>query len=190
MRDVVAELIFLLIARDRKRGDDGRELVVSKGFETGRGVKICAERKSKSEAETGVAVLDVMEIAGFKRKRAGPCWREAELLGEEKVVVIRSGAGTGGGESGLLDEIVLSAIAIEGETEKPLGICGLGPIEARSEKMVAKRNRDAGRDRDGLDSGDEATGGQLSQSVELRLGVRTVGYAGVFVDILVARKKP
>ena len=37
MREVVAELIFLLVARDGKRGDRGGELVVAKGFAAGGG---------------------------------------------------------------------------------------------------------------------------------------------------------
>src|SRR5882762_1753752 len=68
MGDIVAELIFLLVACDGKRGDDGGELIVAKSFESRGGVKICAERKSQSEAEIGVAIFDVVKTAGFKRQ--------------------------------------------------------------------------------------------------------------------------
>src|ERR1700688_2644770 len=107
VRDVVAKLVFLLIAGDGKRGDDGSELVVAKSFETGCGVKICAERKSESQAEIGVAILDMVKIAGFQCEPAGPGRGKAKLLAEEEVVVIRSGGRAGGRKSGLLDEIVL-----------------------------------------------------------------------------------
>jgi len=49
--DVVTELIFLLIARDGERRDDGGELIVAERFKTGGGVKICAERKREREVE-------------------------------------------------------------------------------------------------------------------------------------------
>ena len=48
--NVVAELIFLLIARDGERGDDGGELIVAESLESGSGVKICAERKRQRQA--------------------------------------------------------------------------------------------------------------------------------------------
>ena len=44
-KNIVAELIFLLIAFGRKRGDDGSELIIAKSFESGSGVKIRAEGK-------------------------------------------------------------------------------------------------------------------------------------------------
>jgi len=72
VRDIVAELIFLLIACDGESSDDGGELIVAEGFESGSGVKICAERKGEGESEIGVAILDVMEIAGFESERARP----------------------------------------------------------------------------------------------------------------------
>ena len=37
VRNVVVELIFLLVAKDGKRGDGGDELIVAKGFEAGNG---------------------------------------------------------------------------------------------------------------------------------------------------------
>ena len=67
----------------------------------------------------------------------------------------------------MLDEIVLGVIAIEREAEKPLGIGGLGPIEARGEKIVAKRNGDAGGNGDRIDTRDEAIGGEMSEGAEL-----------------------
>ena len=89
------------------------------------------------------------------------------MLTEEEVVVVGSCAGAGGRQSGLLDQIVLGVIAIEGEAEEPLGIGRLGPVEASGEEIVTKRNGDAGRDGDGIDAGDEAIGGELSESIEL-----------------------
>src|SRR5258708_1495122 len=69
-RDVVAELIFLLIAGDGKSGDDRGELIVAKSFKSRGGVKICAERKGESDTEIRVAIFDVVKIAGFDGQNA------------------------------------------------------------------------------------------------------------------------
>src|SRR4029077_9523324 len=126
-----------------ERRDDGGELIVAERFESGSGVKICAERKRQGQAEIGVANFNVMEIAGFESERALPAWREAMLLAEEDVVVVRSGSGAGRRKSGLLDEVVLRVIAIERSAKKPLRIRGLRAIETRVKKIIAKGNRNS-----------------------------------------------
>lgn len=114
--NVVSELVFLLIANDGERGNFRGELIVTESFETGGGVKIRAERKSKRKAEVGVAIFGVMEMAGFKSERAKPVGREAILLAEKNIEVIGSAGGTGGRKSSLLYKIVLSVIAIKRAT--------------------------------------------------------------------------
>ena len=91
-KNVVAELIFLLIAFDGEGGDYSSELIVAESFESGSGMKIRAERKSQCQAEIGVASLGVMKVAGFESERALPVRREAILLAEKDVVVVRSGS--------------------------------------------------------------------------------------------------
>ena len=104
VRNIIAELIFLLIACDGECGDDSGELVVAKSFESGSGVKICAERKCESQAKIGVAILDVVKIAG----RGGDCssskwwwrrYREERLVGQDRFECdcdrVRSGGTTG-----------------------------------------------------------------------------------------------
>src|SRR6516164_6448093 len=118
--NVVSGLIFLLVAPNGEGRDDSGELIVPKGFEAGSGVKICAERKGQGEAEIGIAYFGVMKITGFESECARPVGREAILLSEQNVVVVGSGGGTGRRKSRLLDEVVLSVIAIEGGAEKPL----------------------------------------------------------------------
>ena len=71
-KNVIAKLIFLLVANDGECGNFSGELIVAERFESGSGVKICAERKGQREAEIGVAILDVMKIADFESERGGP----------------------------------------------------------------------------------------------------------------------
>ena len=151
-KNVVAELIFLLIAFDGEGGDYSGELIVAESFESGSGMKICAERKRQCQAEIGVAGLGVMKVASFESERALPVCGEAILLAEKNIEVIRSAGGAGGRQSGLLDEIVLGAIAIERGAEKPLSICGLRPIETHVKKIIAKGNGNICGDGDGIDA--------------------------------------
>ena len=55
VRDVVAKLVFLLIAQDWERGNGGDELIVTEGFETGDGAGRGAKWKSERESEMVVA---------------------------------------------------------------------------------------------------------------------------------------
>ena len=57
VRDVVTDLIFFLIAQDRKRGDGRDELVVAESFESGNGLRSGAEGKGQRKAQIGVACL-------------------------------------------------------------------------------------------------------------------------------------
>ena len=91
MKNVVAELIFLLVAFNGKSGDFRGELIVAESFESRGGVEICAERESQREAEIGVTSFGVMKIAGFESERAEPVRRKTILLGDKDVVVVRSG---------------------------------------------------------------------------------------------------
>jgi len=66
MGDVVAKLVFLLVADDGKGGDGGDELIVAERFEAGDGLRGRTERKGESEAEIGIARFGAVEAAGFE----------------------------------------------------------------------------------------------------------------------------
>src|ERR1700676_4029553 len=113
MRQVVAELIFLLVARDGKSGDGSGELIVTKSFAAGGGKKIGGEGEIERFADGGIASLGVMEAAGREREGADCGGRELELLVDENAVVVRMGCGARRGQSALLQKVILRMVAIE-----------------------------------------------------------------------------
>jgi hypothetical protein len=66
--DVVAKLIFFLVARDGERGDRGNELIVAERFEPGDGASRGAEGKREREAEIRVARFREMQAAGVENE--------------------------------------------------------------------------------------------------------------------------
>ncbi len=152
VRNIVAELIFLLVALDREICNGGGELIVAEGFQSRSREETHGKRKVESFADHGVSEFGVMEPAGFQRERAKPGWQELKLVVQEKVVVVRIGRGAGGGQSALLEEIVLRAIAIKGAANEPLRAQGLRPIGARGKKRVAERHGHGSRN--GADRGE------------------------------------
>ena len=70
--DVVAKLIFFLIAQDGKRGDSGDELIVAKRFESRSGGRSGTERKGESETEIGIARLREMQPAVTQNEGTNP----------------------------------------------------------------------------------------------------------------------
>src|SRR5713101_7090163 len=118
--NVVAELIFLLVALAGKGGDGGGELIVAESFEAGSGQKTDGEGKIEGFADGRVARFCVMEGTGFEGEGAEPGGRELKLVVEEDVVIIRSRGGAGRGQSSLLEEIVAGVIAVERAADEPL----------------------------------------------------------------------
>src|SRR5579872_6098694 len=88
VRDVVANLIFLLIAQDGKCCDGGNELIVAECFESGDGLRRSAEGKCQREAEIGVAGFRQMQIADAQSQRSEPGRAENVLLAEHDVEVV------------------------------------------------------------------------------------------------------
>ena len=118
--NVVAELIFLLVAVDGKGGDGGGELIVAESFEAGSGQKTDGEGEIEGFADGRVARFCVMEATGFEGEGAEPRRRELKLVVEKDIVVIGSRGGAGRGQSPLLEEIVAGVIAIERAADEPL----------------------------------------------------------------------
>src|SRR5260370_36675720 len=68
--NVVAELIFLLVALDGKGGDGGGELIVAESFEAGSSQKTDGEGEIEGFADGRVARFWVMEATGFEGEGA------------------------------------------------------------------------------------------------------------------------
>src|SRR5579863_9995233 len=100
--DVVANLIFFLIAQDGKRRDGRNELVVAESFETGDGLRCRTEWKSQREAEVGVTRLREMQIAHSQGERSEPGGAEDVLLPEHCIEIVVVRRRSGGRQSGLL----------------------------------------------------------------------------------------
>src|SRR5260370_13792142 len=80
MRQVVAELIFLLVALNGESGNGGGELIVAKRFAAGGSKKIRGEGKIERFSDVGVTRLGVMKTAGCERERAEGGRRKLKLL--------------------------------------------------------------------------------------------------------------
>ena len=75
-RNVVAELVFLLVALNGERGNGGGKLIVAEGLKAGSREEAHGEGKIQRLANLGVAQFGVMESAGFQSERAEPRRRE------------------------------------------------------------------------------------------------------------------
>src|SRR6267154_5105087 len=183
MRQIVAELIFLLVSLGGKSGDGRDELIVAKGFKAGGGEKTGGEGEIESFADGAVAGLGVMEADGREGEGADGGWSELELLVDEHTVVVRMGRGACRGQSALLEKVVLGVVAIERGTEERLRARGFGPVHPCGEKRFPVRSHDRRRHRaDGANIRKKPCGSQLLESAELRERIGTVGHAGIFVD--------
>ena len=67
VRHVIAKLIFLLIALNRKRRDRGSELIVAEGIAAGGGQKVRCEGKVERFADRRITYLGVMKPACRQR---------------------------------------------------------------------------------------------------------------------------
>ncbi len=91
------------------------------------------------------------------------------------------------GERGLLNQRVMSGVAVGRSAEEPMRGDGWGPVEANQAEVVAERDDHARRnwnrsDRGGADS-EQSLRSKLGQRIELGLAFRTISDAGVFVDV-------
>src|SRR5271169_5618261 len=79
---VIAELIFLLIAQNRKSSDGSNELIVAESLESRDGAEGGADGKGQREAKIRIARFGVMEIAGTKCECSKPVGGERVLLAD------------------------------------------------------------------------------------------------------------
>src|SRR5580700_3833080 len=71
---VVADLVFALIAQVGEKSDGSGELVVAKSFEAGNRERCGAEGKRQREAQIGVPRLREMQQAGAENQIPQPGW--------------------------------------------------------------------------------------------------------------------
>ncbi len=132
-----------------------------------------------------------MKSARLQRKHAPSRRRELELLAQQHAVIIRFRRRSGGRQRALLQKIILRMIAVQRTANKPLRPGGLSPIDARRKKRLPERPQNRRRNRaDCSHIRKKAVRRQLLQCVEFRKRVRAIRDAGIFVDVLVGRKKP
>src|ERR1039458_8428138 len=109
---VVAELVFLLIAQVWEKSDWRGELVVAERFETGDSQRRYAERKLQGKTEIGVARLGEMQQAGVEDQSAEPCGTESISIAERRVPVVVVRNQPGGGQRGLLHQGIVRQVAV------------------------------------------------------------------------------
>ena len=188
--DVVADLIFFLIAQDGKSRDGRDELVIAERLESGNSLGCGTEGKRQGEAEIGVAGLRQVEIANAQRERSEPRRAENILLAQHDVEVVGMRGGADGRKCGLLDERVVGDVGVNARAQEPGGVRRLRPIESDGSEIVSKRYRNIIRHRDGADSRNQPLRGERRQCVELRQTARAISDAGVFMNVLKRREKP
>src|SRR5260370_39814966 len=72
MADVIAELIFFLVAQDGKCGDGSDELVVAKGLQARNGAARGSEREIQRKPKMRIARGGQVQPAGVEHKGAKP----------------------------------------------------------------------------------------------------------------------
>src|SRR5713101_2932554 len=111
---VVAHLVFVLIAQRRKQSDWGGELVVAESFEAGDGQGSRTEGKRQREAEIRVTRLSEVQEAGIEHQSAEPRWTESIRIAQRYVPVVVVRGQPGRRQCRLLYQGVVSDIAVFG----------------------------------------------------------------------------
>src|SRR5271169_1553093 len=117
---VMADLVFVLIAQVGEKSDGSGELVVAKSFEAGDGQRRHAERKLQGEAEIRVARLGEVQQAGVEHEIAEPRRTESISIAERGVPVVVARSQSGRGQRSLLHQRVVRKVAISRSTQEPL----------------------------------------------------------------------
>src|ERR1700682_149482 len=135
---VVAHLVFLLIAERRKQSDWGGELVVAEGFEAGDGQGSRTEGKRQREAQIRVTRLSKVQQAGIEHQSAEPRWTESIRIAQRYVPVVVMRGQSGGRQGCLLHQGIAREVAVFGSAQEPLRLRRLRPIEAQRTDVVAE----------------------------------------------------
>ena len=141
---VVAELVFLLIAQVGEKSDGRGELVVAERFEAGDGQRRYAERKLQGKTEIGVARLGEMQQAGVEDQSAEPCGTESISIAERRVPVVVVRDQSGGGQGCLLHQGIVRQVAVFRCAQEPLRLRRFGPVKTHRADVVAERDGDSG----------------------------------------------
>src|SRR3981081_680536 len=139
--EVVAKLIFFLVANCRESSDGRSELVVAKSFKPRHGQRSQTKRKLQSEAQRGIAGLGEMQFAGIKNKCSKPCRTESISVADHRVEIIVVRRQPGRGKRSLLHERVVRQVAVEGTAQKPLRLRRLRPVKSQRADEIAECNR-------------------------------------------------
>src|SRR6266481_2020726 len=187
---VVASLVFLLIAQGRKQSDWSGELVVAEGFEAGDGQRSRTEGKRQREAQIRVTRLSEVQEAGIEHQSAEPRRAESICIAEHRVPVVFMRGESGGRQRCLLHQGIAREVAVFGSAQEPLRLRRLRPIEAQRTDVVAEGDGNVLRNGDGWDAWNQAIRGQPCQGIKLRGARGTVRNAGIFMDMLKRSEDP
>src|SRR6202023_143607 len=138
VRDVVANLIFLLVAQDGKRGDRGDELIVAKSFAPRDGAGGGTKWKSQRKTQVRIARFGQVQSAGVENERPQPRSAEGELIAESQVHGVIVGGRACQGERALLDQSVVRRVTVCRGAKEPLRAWRWRPVKAHQAKIVAE----------------------------------------------------
>src|SRR5437879_6278685 len=100
--DVIAQLVFFLIAQDGKSRDGCDELIVTKSFKAGDSASCRGEREIERESQVRIACYGQMQSAGIEDEGTEPVGIEGVLLAHDQIEVVVVRRGARGRKCGLL----------------------------------------------------------------------------------------
>src|SRR5208282_673096 len=150
---VIADLVFVLIAQVGEKSDGSGELVVAERFEAGDGQRRHAERKLQGETKIRVARLGEVQKAGVKHQIAEPRRIESIGIAERGVPIVVMRSQSGRGQRGLLHQRIMRKVAISRSTQEPLRLRRLRRVKAQRSDIVAERDRNVSGHSDGRNTG-------------------------------------
>src|SRR6202790_2032501 len=135
---VVAHLVFVLIAQRRKQSDWGSELVVAEGFEAGDGQGSRTEGKRQRETQIRITRLSKVQEAGIEHQSAEPRRTESIRIAQRYVPVVVMRGQSGGRQRCLLHQRIAREVAVFGSAQEPLRLRRLRPVKTQRTDVVTE----------------------------------------------------
>ena len=117
---VVAELVFVLIAQVGEKGDGSGKLIVAECLKAGNGQRRHAERKLYGEAEIRIPRLGEMQQAGVENQIAQPGRIERIVIAERHIPVIVVRGQASRWQCGLLHQGIVGEVAVLRCAQEPV----------------------------------------------------------------------
>src|SRR5258707_12653794 len=88
MRNVIPELVFLLVSVDGKRRNTGNKLIVSKSLKPGSRKNRGTEGESQTKTQIRITDFHMVKITCLENKVSDPFRRKFHLVAEQQAVIV------------------------------------------------------------------------------------------------------